>query len=367
MPSWTAVKADGPWELTFDGTVYQTVEARDLWNRIMRATYDYAEPGVIFIDRINAMNNLALLRDHLRHQPLRRAAAAALRRLPARLDQPRAAGERPVRAGGARSTRRSLRGWCATAVRMMDNVIDASRFPLRGAAPGGEGQAAHRAWRHRAGRCAAHGRPALRLRRGRRADRSLDAPDRPRRLSRLASSWPGRKAPFPLFDAEAFLASRHACSTWTRTCATRSRDARHPQRAAHLDRADRHDLASTPATSPPASSRSSPMPTPARCCRRTAHAPRKRSSTTPSRLWREKFGDTAAAGPFRQRPDAGAARPCEDAGGGAEMDRQLDLQDHQRARGHLLRGLQGRLRAGLRDRLQGLHHLPAQRGDRGAC
>ncbi len=54
----SAVKNDTAFDLLFEGRVYDTINARALWNDILRATWDWAEPGILFIDRINTKNNL---------------------------------------------------------------------------------------------------------------------------------------------------------------------------------------------------------------------------------------------------------------------------------------------------------------------
>lgn len=53
-----AVETDKPWDLVFNGVVVKTVSAKALWNSLMRATYETAEPGVLFIDQINQTDPL---------------------------------------------------------------------------------------------------------------------------------------------------------------------------------------------------------------------------------------------------------------------------------------------------------------------
>jgi ribonucleoside-diphosphate reductase alpha chain len=200
-----AVKADGPWDLVFGGKVYRTLAARDLWNRIMRATYDYAEPGVIFIDRINAMNNLAYCEtiaatNPCGEQPLPPYGACLLGSINlARL-------VRDPFGPDARIDEAELDELVDVAVRMMDNTVDASRFPL-------PQQAAEAKAKRRIGLGVtglADALLMLGLRYG--SDAAVAQTGawmhRIARAAYLASSrLAAEKGAFPLFDAEKFLAS----------------------------------------------------------------------------------------------------------------------------------------------------------------
>ena len=124
-----AVKADGPWDLVFDGMIYRTVAAGDLWNRVMRNTFDFAEPGVIFIDRINAGNNLNYVEtisatNPCGEQPLPPYGACLLGSVNL------AALVSGAFSKTARLDAAAMDDLVRVAVRMMDNVVDASRFPL---------------------------------------------------------------------------------------------------------------------------------------------------------------------------------------------------------------------------------------------
>ncbi|WP_298913977.1 adenosylcobalamin-dependent ribonucleoside-diphosphate reductase [uncultured Roseobacter sp.] len=204
-PFMEAVKADASWDLVFDGKTYRTVQALDLWNRIMQATYDYAEPGVIFIDRINAANNLSYCEsiaatNPCGEQPLPPYGACLL----GSINLARLVSD-PFEEAAALDDA-ALQELVGTAVRMMDNVVDVSRFPLE--AQAGEAQAKRRIGLGVTGLADALLMMGLRYGSDEAARQTEDWLHAIARAAYLASVQLAKeKGPFPLFDADAYLAS----------------------------------------------------------------------------------------------------------------------------------------------------------------
>ena len=200
-----AVKADEPWDLVFEGQVYHTLRAVELWDQIMNSTFEFAEPGVIFIDRINQANNLNYCEtiaatNPCGEQPLPPYGACLL----GSINMARLVSD-PF-GDQAQLDDAVLADLVATAVRMMDNVVDASRFPLE--AQQREAEAKRRIGLGVTGLADALLMVGLRYGSVEAAAQTEAWMHQIARAAYLASvELAKEKGAFPLFDAEGYLAS----------------------------------------------------------------------------------------------------------------------------------------------------------------